>query len=436
MIRLMVRLVLAAWVVAALPSRGLAQGFDAQRFVPAAGANSALAVQRPQVLPDLVWGAGMFVHFADDPMPVRRALTFDVIGSLGLKDRFELAVQLPIHAYYVDEPANEGVGDLRLTPIAVLWQGGGEVALSLGASLPLSIPAGAQSELRSDGGASVEPRLLFGALAPGWGAYASVGFRVRPQAQDPDPIGHELTFGAGGRYGLAGDGVLDAIVEIVGASDLSIKDDHDTALELWGALGWKASPDVTIFAGGGPGLTDGFGTPDWRVLMGVRWAPAGGRRTMADVDGDRVPDDHDECPDVPEPAGDDGDGCPDKARIVLQEGKIFIIGKIHFDTGSAALLPKSNQLLDEIASAFNDHIEIKVIEIQGHADDVGGVGLNDRLSRARAESVRKALTDRGVAAERLTAVGFGKRRPIDTSTSPAGRARNRRVEFIVKERAP
>ena len=108
--------------------------------------------------------------------------------------------------------------------------------------------------------------------------------------------------------------------------------------------------------------------------------------------------------------------------------------KIFFDFGKATIQQRSYSLLDEIASVIEAHPELKVIRVEGHTDNVGSDVANLKLSQARAESVKKALMQRGIAANRLDAAGFGEMRPISTNETEDGRAMNRRVEFIIVER--
>ena len=70
--------------------------------------------------------------------------------------------------------------------------------------------------------------------------------------------------------------------------------------------------------------------------------------------------------------------------------------------------------------------------VEGHTDSQGADAMNQELSQKRAESVRTYLVSRGIAADRITAQGFGPSRPIADNTSPEGRANNRRVEIVVK----
>jgi len=69
------------------------------------------------------------------------------------------------------------------------------------------------------------------------------------------------------------------------------------------------------------------------------------------------------------------------------------------------------------------------IEVQGHTDNVGGDAYNQTLSEARAKAIVTWLTQHGIAADRLTAKGFGKTKPVADNATDTGRAKNRRVEI-------
>ncbi len=69
------------------------------------------------------------------------------------------------------------------------------------------------------------------------------------------------------------------------------------------------------------------------------------------------------------------------------------------------------------------------LEVQGHTDNVGNDAYNQTLSEARAKAVATWLTQHGVAADRLTAQGYGKTKPVADNGSDVGRAKNRRVEI-------
>jgi outer membrane protein OmpA-like peptidoglycan-associated protein len=152
-----------------------------------------------------------------------------------------------------------------------------------------------------------------------------------------------------------------------------------------------------------------------------------------DNDHDGIADDDDECPDDAEEPYGDKDGCPDRPRIVVHQGKVTVYGKVLFKVGSTEISPKSRQLLDDMARVLIDHKQIRRVEVQGHTDSTGGAGFNLKLSRERAESVRDALVRRGVPARRLGARGFGEERPVAPNFTRAGRAKNRRVDFAIQD---
>jgi len=116
---------------------------------------------------------------------------------------------------------------------------------------------------------------------------------------------------------------------------------------------------------------------------------------------------------------------------------ITINDRIEFETGNAVLLPQSFPVLDQVVKILTDRPYIQLVEIQGHTDDTGDQGRNLLLSEQRAQSVRVYLISKGIAAERLRVRGFGARVPVADNNSPAGREKNRRVEFrIVTQAAP
>jgi OOP family OmpA-OmpF porin len=104
---------------------------------------------------------------------------------------------------------------------------------------------------------------------------------------------------------------------------------------------------------------------------------------------------------------------------------------VQFRSGSAEIEPMSQPLLDQIAEGLNANPQVKYIEIQGHTDNVGDRAMNQRLSEARAESVKEALERRHVDSGRLKTRGYGEMRPIAPNEAPGGRQKNRRVDFVI-----
>ena len=151
-----------------------------------------------------------------------------------------------------------------------------------------------------------------------------------------------------------------------------------------------------------------------------------------DRDGDKVEDTLDNCPDEKGPM--ENAGCPEKERqlVIITKDKLVISDKIYFATAKATILPVSFGLLNQVASVLRAHPEITMVTIEGHTDDKGSAKLNRKLSLGRAKSVKAYLEHQGVDSSRLNALGFGPDRPADTNKTEAGRANNRRVEFIIE----
>jgi OOP family OmpA-OmpF porin len=101
---------------------------------------------------------------------------------------------------------------------------------------------------------------------------------------------------------------------------------------------------------------------------------------------------------------------------------------VEFESGKTVLTPSGKVILDEMAAAMLK-LKGQKVEIIGHTDNVGLRASNQNLSQARAEAVRNYLSDKGVAAELLTASGQGPDRPLVSNDTTEGRARNRRIEF-------
>jgi outer membrane protein OmpA-like peptidoglycan-associated protein len=153
-----------------------------------------------------------------------------------------------------------------------------------------------------------------------------------------------------------------------------------------------------------------------------------------DTDGDGILDAQDACPaEKGNPTSDPKtNGCPDAVRI--QGTQIIILQQVNFETARDEIKADSFGLLGQVAAVLAQHPEIARLAVDGHTDSRGAEKANTNLSQRRALAVVRWLTDHGIDARRLEARGFGPRRPIADNTSDAGRAKNRRVEFLIRKR--
>ena len=115
-------------------------------------------------------------------------------------------------------------------------------------------------------------------------------------------------------------------------------------------------------------------------------------------------------------------------KAIAETGK-FVTNNILFETGKATLKPESMTEIQKVADYMKKNPSVR-FEVQGHTDNQGSDKINDPLSQQRAEAVVAALASLGVDDFNLKAVGKGSHVPVADNKTEAGRAKNRRVEFI------
>lgn len=183
-----------------------------------------------------------------------------------------------------------------------------------------------------------------------------------------------------------------------------------------------------------------------------------------DNDGDGVHDSIDKCPNDAEDMDgfQDNDGCPDvdndqdgvvdsldkcplnagsaenrgclpdtqkSARKAEEFPKSQVLLGVNFRKGTAELTFESYQVLEPILQKLKNCPEVEV-ELHGHTDGVGNYDKNMKLSQMQADAVRLYLIGKGVASDRIKAVGFGSSSPVADNKTAAGRAENRRIEMV------
>ena len=115
----------------------------------------------------------------------------------------------------------------------------------------------------------------------------------------------------------------------------------------------------------------------------------------------------------------------------VDANKTFNLGSVNFETSKSVIKGEdSYKVLDELVSVMTEYPTIK-IEIQGHTDNVGDDAANLKLSQERADACKTYAISKGIAATRLTAVGYGETKPLVANDTDENKAKNRRVEFKV-----
>ncbi len=358
---------------------------------------------------------------------------------------------------------------------------------SLGARAALFLPTGNERSFTGDpgawGNAALAAELDFKKVL----VVLNAGTSIRPRTTLNElTVGSELTYGVAAYLPLLRER-LRLGAEIFGSVGLlpATAGDLDTTPLEWslsGRLFFQDKHTSWLGLAAGTRLTDGY-APDFRAvaLVGgvlsfdsqepVVIAPALNLPVLgeADTDKDGVPDALDLCPVQADDGVHPDDGCPEKEKekdadgdgfadsldkcprepgvhsadpanegcpqfIRRIQGEVQFKEKIAFDfsSGKSTLLASSYPSLDEMAKLLRANPDIKQLTIAGHTDNLGDEASNLELSRLRAAAVFNYLVNRGgIAKGRLKFEGFGSTRPLAPNDTEAGRAKNRRVDFLI-----
>jgi len=250
-----------------------------------------------------------------------------------------------------------------------------------------------------------------------------------------------------------GDGIYDredacpdvaGLKEFKGCPDTDgdgIEDSKDACVNEAGLAEFQGCPDTD-----GDGVADkDDACPDVAGLKSLGGCP--------DADGDGVTDKADKCPDVKGPKENGGcpwpdrdgdsvldkdDKCPDVKGTVANQGCPEVTEEaikrlndyaktILFDTAKASFQKQTYPVLEAITSILKEYPNSN-FSIEGHTDSDGKDAANQKLSEDRAAAVKGYLLEHGIASSRLSSVGYGESKPIDSNKTKAGKANNRRVE--------
>jgi outer membrane protein OmpA-like peptidoglycan-associated protein len=184
----------------------------------------------------------------------------------------------------------------------------------------------------------------------------------------------------------------------VEATALAISEDGRTWIEVGRIEGSRADVDIASFVK--PSQSFAF------VRLTNASRTCGGRHSGADIDA---------------------------VAAVGSALRLSLDGAVLFDTNQATLKPAAQAALDALVPRIAAYGSAVAVTVEGHTDSVGEDPANQRLSEARARAVGDALASRlRLDAARLTTVGHGETRPVASNDTEAGRARNRRVDIIVR----
>lgn len=156
----------------------------------------------------------------------------------------------------------------------------------------------------------------------------------------------------------------------------------------------------------------------------------GGTGCPRDADGDGIPDAADRCPGTASTGGLDEEGCS-RVQREFETGRILVEG-LPFEFDAVRVLPELRAILQELGRRLADDPDLR-LQVGVHTDAVGPAAYNERMSRTMAEAVEDHLLETfpSIGDDRVEAVGYGETEPVASNETREGRARNRRIEFVV-----
>jgi len=398
-----------------------AWGLNVQSLRPSTGHVKGYQLFTSETLPKYYLATGLNINYAHHPFElilagttsrvlgiVDRFVTADFLVSYGLTDWWTLNVDMPLNIYH----------DIAPTFIATRDQGGGDpgdlgvnmkfrifdadkTSTGLGLAIVpfLTVPTGRQSVWFGDENLTGGGMLVGDAQWKSNRFYLNVGGRVREKEQVTSLIvNEELLYGLGFTRPLVKDWDFNIIVELFGATNFRKFATENISSPVEGLAilqkKWGENRNLITHVGGGFGVTNGYGVPTWRALVGVSYA---------------------------------WDLEPEKKPVPVRE-EVITTNEIHFAFDKSDIKPSSYPVIDEIIRSIQSK-NVVAVRVEGHTDSYGTDAYNQKLSERRANSVMNYLTSHGIPADKISAVGMGESKPVADNTTKVGRAQNRRVEF-------
>jgi outer membrane protein OmpA-like peptidoglycan-associated protein len=350
----------------------------------------------------------------------RLGTVLDSVQTLDLTVGWFLAQQLsvdfsaPINLVHSPGANNQfAFGDSRLFAKWRLTDRNAPVAVSLVPELRL--PTGDQNVLLSDGSVSPGMMLAFESDFGPVRAAANVGYRYSANAQYRDinyahrvPLALGVFAPIGPRWGVN--------AEVAGAVVMP-RDRFNNPGEAYAGLRYQIHRDAALVGGVGLGTVNNDAGNDIRISAGIRFSPSSEAPVVA------------KAPVATAPIA----AIPAR-RVFFTPKEIRITEEVKFHHASSTLTDSGQSLLDEVAVVMKrNRSGYHKILIAGHTNELGSYPYNQTLSERRAEAVREYLTSRGISAEELLSIGYGKTKPkrVGGLSKDATLAANRRVEFKI-----
>jgi outer membrane protein OmpA-like peptidoglycan-associated protein len=409
---------------------------NVQLLRPTTGHAKGYHLFTSDTLPKYQFAAGLNVNYAHRPLEqvvagttIRTAgvvdhfVTADFLLSYGITDWLNLSLDMPVNIYHNIAPTliparDTGfldAGDLMAT-LKIRIFDAEKTSSHLGLAIVpfITAPTGDSTIFFGDKSLTGGGILVGDAQWKSNRFYINIGARARQKETLGNlVVNEELMYGLGFTRPIVKAWDFNIIAEAFGSTNFrKFTTENITSpieVDLVFQKKWLENRRLITHLGGGAALTNGYGSPDYRITTGVSYAWDLKREGAA--------------PRPPEKIGE----------------TIDLKGQINFEYDKAVIKPESYAILDDVVDVLNKHPELTKILIEGHTDSKGSDAYNQKLSERRAASLKTYLVSKGIDPLRLGSIGYGESRPIapnqiDGRDNPEGRAQNRRSVFRVVER--
>jgi outer membrane protein OmpA-like peptidoglycan-associated protein len=420
--------VLAAAFALAPSAARAATGFDSISFKPATDSGFYLTTQQSQTLGQWGYALGLLGEFNNDSVIAATATGAKINGvvneqvvlhgtaALGLFNWLNAGVLVegtPMQRFNAPvtnvEDNGARMGDVRVDLKARLLNNE-KHAIGIALVPFVTLPTGNEQHFVGNGKVTGGGLLVLDTkrFADKFSIALNAGGQIRSglALASGNGVDDQFLMGLGANYAVTPK--VQLIADVNGWTPFNnFMKNNFRNLEGNGAVRILPTKHLAVTVGGGTGILDAIGAPDFRVFAGLAY---------------RHPKEE-EAPAPPPP---------------LKE-EVIRTNKIHFAFNKAVIIPSSYPILDNIVSVLKSRGDVESVRVEGHTDSKGSDEYNLKLSDRRAAAVMDYLISHGVPREKLTSVGKGESEPIAPNEingrdNRAGRAENRRVEFHLSVR--
>lgn len=404
-----------------------AHALDVQNFSPADVVGSGFGVATSQTLKKRQIGAGAYLNFASNPFELGTVgnnqriagvvddfVTTDFIFSAGLSDKAGFTVSFPANFFHniaptlVPDRNKDGgeIGDVRASAkFGLVDAEVSERHFGLALIPFFTLPTGDQDvffgEKNVTGGLLVAGEKKFGQHR----LYSNVGARFREKESVGNlEVGHEFLYGFGYQQLFSEQKSISGIAELQGSTVFAdfFHVENNSPLEARAIVqkDWHEAKNLHTYAGAGMGLTNGYGTPDYRLYVGISGNAQLTKTARAQV------------------------VKTAQVNEIFVETVYFALNKdVYYDVHRANV---------ESAAAFWKKYPNRVISVVGFTDALADNAYNEKLSLRRAQRVKDALVALGVPADKISLAYQGEEHPVGDNETEEGRQKNRRVEIQIR----